>query len=666
MPNKSTVNHQYINGPEILITGSGNIIEIEQEVALMLSGEGTIIEIEQQVELIAAGNTIKLEVTQIVQTPITGLQDKVARYGWNVFLYINGASVPNNQITGEIKINRVENDSASMTFVLYPPRGALGLRGYEGKPVYCNVQTPEGVFRIFTGRINTADIDFNKRMITFTCMDNRRQAINTTYANYIKGIGYYDPAQKATDAYEELERRLETVPYSFEFDTYGNGILTSLYAKGTPDFTFTAPYVSYDAGRDPRVMLVPRSKVINTVNINYSYRYQRLHHVECPYTWVLNATNREFLLQGISVPRREVIETAVKGTGWPKRGEIAYTPVIPAGFYKVGNPPINVGVNWSSSTYAVGNATTTDSNGNTVNVVDSNGNIVKTAIQTSSTDYSGDLCFGAAFKLTKQFSQNISEDYTILVQAQTSVNNFGVVSKSESGGTESTYDNTVWDDYQVYRAPPSGVSITYDAFNSSYYWNETTGLATFQNAMYTALNRAYTTIMKSHRENRVVFSVPIKPRVQLYHTAYLNTTSHENVTIQAKGKVYSVTHVLNPQSTEAYTTIELALSITNGSSTPSPISLPTRPTNSITPFRQAIGLSSHYGLEPQPSWTGWIANKWVNNRVPGGTDWRRTTYPESFVIDTPEIPTAYTNGVALPASASYNVAIVNDTLNVII
>lgn len=668
MPNKSVIQSQYINGSEVFLTGQGAILQIEQVVDLVLSGEGRILEIEQKVE--AVSPTISLAVTQVVSAVLTGLDDKVARYGWDVALNINGSKIPNTQISGNIKIQRIENEAASMMFVLYPQHGTtLDLRGYEGKPVYCNITTSDGLFRAYTGVISTVDVDFNSRMISFICTDNRDQKVNSAYGSYIKGIGYYDNSQRALNPAEELSQRLETVMYAFDFDASGNPALTSLYAKSSPDYTFTSSQVSYDAGRDPKVTLATRSRLVNTVFIDYKYRYKRMHHAECTYTWVLNATNIEFLTEGISVPRRDVIEAAVSGTGWPLRGDIGYTPVLPAGFYNVnaGGQVYHVGVSWTQATYAVGNATTTDSNGNTVNVVDDNGNVVKKALMTSATDYSNLLCFGAAFTLSKQYSQDISENYTLTVVAQDSVNRFGVVSQSQSGGVDSQYDDSGWNDYKFYKSPPTDVPLVYEPHNRSYYWNETTSLAAYQNGIYTALNRAYTTIRKSHRENRASFSTPkVKPQLQLSNTIYLNTTSAEDVTIQAKGKVYSITHYLSPQTTESYTTVELAISVNAGGSSPTAISVPSRPSNNLLPFTQAVGMSSHYGQEPQRIWTGWIANKWVNSRVSGGFNWQRTTYPESFVIDTPTIPASYTQVVNLPVAASYGVSIVNDVLNVVI
>src|SRR3954471_19781023 len=114
---------------------------------------------------------------------------KVASYGWDVFLYINGAQVPANQISGPIKIVKIENDASSLSFVLKPPRGVLAIQLFEGMPVQCNIQTPNGYYRSYTGRIETAEVNFNTRMIDVTCTDNRRELINTTLGTYIKSIG---------------------------------------------------------------------------------------------------------------------------------------------------------------------------------------------------------------------------------------------------------------------------------------------------------------------------------------------------------------------------------------------------------------------------------------------------------------------------------------------
>lgn len=667
MPNRNTINSYVINGTTAFTFGSGLIISAEQDVRSAANTASTLfISIEQSV-LSSAGNLI-ISVSQDVILTTDVSVTKLEKNGWYPYIYIEGRLIPPSWISGKITITRVENDAAQMSFVIMPPAGAVDIRGLEGSSVICNIKTPtSGNYRAYTGRINIPDIDFNKRMITITCTDNRKELINNTLAGTVANIGYYDPqATKAVDTADELDKRLATTAQTLNFDSYGVVRLSSTFAAASPNFTFYEDDVYWDSGKDPKVVIAPRSKIVNTVYITSALRYQRLHQCVAHYTWTNALENSEYLLTGPTVAKRDMIASAVAGTGWPLYAHITYTDVLAAGFYNVtsGGQTYHVGISWTSQTYATINATSTNINGDTVNVLDSNGNQVVNTLVTSQVDYSKNLCFGASWKLTKKFSQNVEENYDLVVTAPQSVSQFGEVSQTESTVNESLYDSGSWDNSKLYTPSANVTNPVIGTDGISYYWDESSSVANWRNSVYTSLNRAFQTIRKSHRQNRVVFSIPVDPRIDLQHTVLLDTIGHEGSEIYAKGKVYQITHSLDPQSGEGYTTIELALSITSGSQSTTLLNLPSRPSTTAEVYTTVVRLSSHYGLEPRDTWTGLIGNKFTKTQVPGGTNWQRTTYPESFVIDTPTIPEQFTQNYVVYGGQTYYLALIDDDLEV--
>jgi len=193
MPNRNTVNSYVINGTTAFVAGSGLIISAEQNVRSAANTASTLfISIEQSV-LSSAGDLI-ISVSQDV-IPVTAVSvTKLQKNGWYPYLYINGQLIPQSWISGRITITRVENDAAQMSFVIMPPAGAVDVRSLEGSSVICNIKTPTaGNYRAYTGKINTPDINFNTRMITITCTDNRKELINSTLTATVANIGYYDP-----------------------------------------------------------------------------------------------------------------------------------------------------------------------------------------------------------------------------------------------------------------------------------------------------------------------------------------------------------------------------------------------------------------------------------------------------------------------------------------
>ncbi len=628
---------------------SGQLISFEQIVREYMTGEGSLIEFEQDVNVTLSGQIIGFE-----QRTFNDVPDRISRCGWNATLTINGNSVPLDQIGGDVDISRAEGQASLMTVTLIPSSGFQNLTYFLGKSIKLDVHTVDGTFRVYTGVIDIPEVDITNKKITLRCTDKRTEQINAQLGNVVKNIGYFSPLifQDVRDVADELEKRLSTIPQTVDFDPFGNYTLTSLFAKNTADFVLNDNEVYY---RDPSVQIASRGRIINKVSIGFQYRYERLHHVRRDWTWQSPISTDVMLLlrNGYSMTFRSMVQGAIDSAGWPIQGEVTYTPIWPSGWYG--------GIAWSTVRLSGSTSGVTDSSGNPV--LDSGGNQVMTTRITGGTDYGPIYCMGASWSATTRFTQTITETRTFTVTAPQSIAQFGNIDTTESYSTEDSFDSSVWEKYDVYSDLGLGetnYSILQDANR-----NQTNA------AIVTVLNKAKTSILKSHRDSRASISKFLWPQIDLKHTVELDTT-----TLQAKGKVVNINHKLNVSSGEAVTSVSIALFQSTGSASNSALIAPSAIVDSVTYPDGLITLGNHFGQDPtQPdaaNWTGMVGNIALSGvRTAGSSDdvtatiITRSGFSEQFIVNTPAIPDNIRNAKSLYASHSYTVSIPNDDLIVI-
>jgi len=657
--NSNAINSDAVSGSGAAVAaGEGSLVSFTQTVELFVTGSGQLVSFEQMVENEVASSPL-VAITQTVVAPFTTPQF-VERNGWYPIVKIGTYRVPDNLLTGNIQITRSENDAAQLSFSIKLPAGVWDYNRFIGKTVTVDDKASlyAPAVRVYTGIVNLPDIDLINHRINFSCSDNRREQIKSQLSSVVKSIGYYnvDVFGEAADVAEELDNRLTTVPYSVDFNQAGKYTLTSMLAKASPDFTLYDEDVYREGAQDPQVKFIPRGRIVNKINLTAEYRYQRLYHREVTFTW--DASNWllspcEFLTAGYSIPSREMIRSAVQGTGWPVKNEIVFTEPLASGTYSCGTGTAI----WSTeqTQYTQVAVTQTSPGSGTTPVLDSNGAQVYQSVPVSSVDLKDTLAAGAAWTATKRWVQTLSEVYNITVSSPQSITQYGEVSEEDSAAVTSEFDTRIWEDYTQYRAQPSGQSIT--TSGSTYYFAADTNLSGWYAALYVMLNRAKTSIIKSHRDTRVVFETEYWPEIDLVHTVYLDCTQ-----LQAQGKVYSVKHTLNVDTGEAKTVVELALSLISGSGSNTALSAPSRPTYTPNMPSSGINLDSHFGEQPQSSWTGYIGNKWTTERQGKYQDTKKTKFTEQFIVEAPGIESSARDNQQLATSASYNVAIQNDLL----
>lgn len=662
--NKTSINKSVINGAasasgiidtgvglilsfeqSIVIQGSGLIISIEQTVQLLTKGDGLILTFEQSV--ITAGSTLILSFEQTVLSTVQA--GFYQRNQWYATITIGGVIVPDNQLRGVWKYTHSESNSALFDFGLLPPLGVQDLFSYQGKVVTCDIQTPRGIRRIFTGKVDIPEVDVMNEYIMLRCTDNRELRMASGAVDPAT-IGAYSTTVfgDVVDTKQQLADRLTVVPYSLDWDGYGQSYFTPWQPKSTPDYTITDGFIYR---REPMIRIESAAQVTNQVVINFKYAYQRWHQGTINYNWAIPYNGGTFLTKGPTLLRREMVETAIDGAGWPVYGNIGYTPILAAGFYQVNG----VYTAWSTRQSTGVSSQKTDSSGNVI--LDNAGKPIVEFTETSSIDLSRIMCFGASWVASNRWSQNMQESYTLTVNAPQSQARYGVVTNTENITLTDPDSSVEWEGSDPSSLRPVGMTVP--GFS-----DQTNSLSEYNNATIVLINRARTRILAAHRDSRVSFERSIWPEIDLRHTVEISGTR-----IDAKGKVVGITHTLDTGTGEAYTGIDLAIYRTTGSQTESSFGPPTRPTDSTaTPYQGFVGLGSHYGEDPdQPGaelWTGHIGNIWKDVRTSdgNGVNHIRTTYPESFIVDTPDIPSNYRDQRNLSASQNYNVSIPSNTL----
>lgn len=563
--------------------------------------------------------------------------------GWDLIIIMGGWRIPNSYLIETLTLDAVEDNSTLCTFVVRPPAATVDIDFWSGKDVTVDVLESTGIRRIFTGVVDIPDIDITLETITLRCTNRIEERANDLLTTQVKTIGHYstDIFSEPKDTAEELRQRMETIPFSFHFDAYGNFRLVPWQPKATADHTLSNSNVYYET---PEVELTSRGRILNKIDIKFQYRYNRDYHLQRSFNWespiAVDICN--MLRDGMALTQRSLIQAAADSTGWPINGQIDFDPIPEAGWYKCGGATVA----WSPISVGRSLSVKKDENGSDVH--DAKGNKILVSDVSQLTDYRPVFTIGADWEATTRWTQTWTEEYTVTVQAPQSITQYSTVDSQQSFGLSDSYTSDGWEDYTIY---------TNLGLGSSYLVDRDIQRADFNNMFTVATNRARTSILKTHRENFVSFRRGIWTVLDLQDTISLTTSP-----VAAKGKVRKYRHFFNLATGEAYTSVEIALSRAQGSSSDTPLSIPATPDTSVTLPTGLITLGNHFGEDPftasdSDTWTGMIGNKFV-----GG--WK-TQYQEQFIVVTPEIPDKLRASVDKTTASSYDVAIPNDSLTIV-
>ena len=607
-----------------------------------------VVTIEQTVN---AKATPTIDVEQLVVDP--NAVDFYSRNGYEPRLFIDQARVDNDEIHGNIEVFFQENQAPQLRFTLIPPTGTQDIAGYRGKLVVLNIRESGGTTRVFTGKINEPDVEIINQKINFDCsLDIEQKVEDDVTRSFLNTVGYYNNQvfSKPLTQLQELQDRISTVPQTIDWDRTGSIMINDIAPKATQDYTLTDSDIRYTNDLDYRFS--SRQRYVNKVEITANFNFQRLHLYRISYSLSNQISICDFLTRSATPIRRDLVLQAVNGTGWVVDG-LTFTDFYNSGFYSCNGSTIG----FLTQTAETKATPSLDEDGNQITT---DGNNQYETIVTSITDIGGTYCLGASWKASKRFIQNVGRKYTLTVTAPQSTSDYGDKLREESFTLTDEYTSEDWESYTKYDgAAPDGFSITGTSGNN--FWVDAiTNNGKFDTSAEILLNRAKSIILKSHRDDRVVFKRSLWTDIQLNHTVRVNTSR-----VVAKGKVFNYRHIIDVNTGEAYTLVELALSRSTGSTSETDLKLPTidmSPVDPVYPI-SAISLGSKYGVDPttESEPQGFYGN-WLRN---DGRGTSKTEVTSSLTVTAPGVEDALRENIEVEASQTYNVSIPNDELTVI-
>lgn len=606
------------------IIASGVAIEFEDSVVFFSTGSGVAIEFEDTIYALAEGVAIEFE--DRVRN-INATATHLDKFGWDALVTIDGKQVPMCEIGGDITITKNQNAAALASVTLINRTGEQDFYQWHGKSILIDIITTAGTRRRFTGTVDFPNVDLVNKTIELKCTDRREERINSQLSGQIKFIGYHSPAIYETpeDTAEELRQRLETTPKAVDFDSYGQYRVSSLLAKSTPDFTLERCDI---ANEPPVVNLAARARLLNEVSMVFEARWKRLRHREKLFQVQAPVFCDYMTVQALDYLRIDSIYQTLNAFPWPvKPNTIDFTYLPDAGIYNCGQgkfiwtPPRGFG-----SVKIV-----RDQNGDIV--YNTSGDPVYEPVAGSSA--APIFCLSANWTAAKDWVQDISETINITVRAPQSINQYGVIERTNRYGYEVEYDASDFEDAGVYQSPNGFIS----AGSGDYYLDKSGTAKDYKNALQTAFSVCETAIIKAHCSNTVAFrSRYVWPDVELYHTVAIDTS-----TVTCRGKVSQIVEKYGTKSKKATTNVVLSLSRAQGSQAPDSLSFPILD----APLVGDAGSNITYKLYEGQS-SGSYATPPVKNDV----------------FATPDIDDMSRQQQKTTDSYSYNVVLQNDPLEV--
>lgn len=551
---------------------------------------------------------------------------------WRPVVTLGGVDV-SARLVGDIDVQAAEGESRVASFSLAPAAGTLILPDWTGQPVTIDIAaqatdgSPTDARRLFTGVVDVPDYDLAAHVVTFDCTDQRQEVIGNAPREWVDAnvAGYYSTAVsgEADDTLEYASARLASVPAALDLDAYQSPRVT-LWALPEPAGLIFTESSILDGSL--RLQLASRADLRNEITTRFQYRIPRLRArvIECQF----ERTISQYTSQGLDIPSRAMIEQALSGlSGWSQLGDVNFVAIDPGTYESVGG----------------------------------GGSIFTTVSVTDAPN----LALGFSASFYSRWVQSVTEDYAITVRAQASIEAIGSAREALSGATlDAEFDDAAWLDDPATEPeltlPPVGdVALDYGAAGA-------TDRSAAQTAIETLIAQARVAALASHRGTRVAASVAIRADIDLDKRIEIDTTS-----LRASGKVVRVSHRMSIEEGSATTEFDLAVSGFNAvglqpDDEPAAPAAPVDPTPAPGPAALAATIDLYIGQteDTLPYDEETMIGFSTNARAGISFDALAPAYPLAMSIGAPEIEAAVRDPITLDKSATFAVAIPQDTLEV--
>lgn len=537
---------------------------------------------------------------------------------WDVSVIADGIDI-SSEIVGSLIID-AEHSAARVANFTVLLSGVVDIIGWAGKKIIINyIQNSGAVWRRFSGVIEHADYDVQTKTLACTCTDDLQRFISGYSKQQLLVLtgGFYSAAVFDSDdkGWDLLNNLLSTVSKSVVLNSNGHLIVSSLQNKAIADYTFDDNLILDDT---LSVQLAYRGQLINSVDIEFNSRFNRLYQADRTFNWQYSQSFCGYFLAPPNLPTEDVINAALNDSEW-HLNNINYTPLFPSGTYYCNNLPVLFANNFPEAV------------------------------------------IGFNAKSSFRWSQQVTEKYTINVSSIDSINKFGKLTETISASVSIDNQTKIWggkDD--KFSALPVGFVQNIDGH---FVKDDISSNDEVDSALNVLVNQAITTINQSHQQSSVTFQLPLSPFLEINQTIAVSDT---NVT--AKGIIKRFTETYNFDTAEPITDIELSISSGNSGmdivnqlvQSPKKSNLQATNTSFID---GSILIAEHIGgLIGSPpeddTWTGVI----INNTASVTTNDPVYYYAEGIKIPFPAIDDKYVLNSDIVNDSSIVISVPENTL----
>ena len=543
---------------------------------------------------------------------------------WGVAIALDGVDL-SARLIDAVDIEEEEMASGLCDLVIRPVAGSIDPSDYERKQLRVWFVGKDGAgaetyrYRIYTGKVATATYDPDAGNLSLSATNDLQGRLENmpraVIDRVIGGSWSQHVFDEGADNYRYALDRLSTREAEMHIDAYGRLRVVDWASKATPDVTLT------DAWRfrnTLKLIRASRSDLITMVRINLDFRFVRLRHRQIAVRFHNSLGFCHYLHNGWILPSKDMVRSAADSNEWTRVSGISFTELPPPGLYCTPES------GWAGGAEA--------------------------------------FCLGATWAAARRWAQTFTEEYALDVIAPDLEEAIGIQATHEDYGIEADYDGTDFEAVKAYSDVPSGAvfSAATDDWQKDATDAEYNGRLAMQTAQACALAKAAATIRGRARANRAVLDPLFRPDITLESTAEIDTPY-----LSTTGKVRKVKRQLNPSAGQLSMSLEVALSLHNGSglAVDDPLDVaeePAQPTEEKTPRSYDIfyRLGGTTNCVPDDEgWDGYMCNVTEALRDPAAP-----VYRPRFVVRMPEIEEAARDAVSVAQSAQYEITIPEDPL----
>lgn len=266
---------------------------------------------------------ISISVSAPVVAPVVG----EAPFVWGAQVVMGGVDV-SARLTGQVQIDAEENAARIAHFSLAPAGAIVALASFARLPVsialvrFNELGAQVGLYRLFTGVVDTPEYSPATRMLTFTCSDARQAksaAMTRAQIDALIPAGLWSPFvfDRYATADQYLADRLSTTAGAVDGDAYGALAFTPW--MGTLGRTFTEAKI-LDGTLRPRLAGAASARKTR-LSITYRYPQAKVRGIAFRYQAPDLSVQ---LFTGIRALTRASLEGALSGSGASVAGPVVF------------------------------------------------------------------------------------------------------------------------------------------------------------------------------------------------------------------------------------------------------------------------------------------------------------------------------------------------------